>query len=74
MATRSRAPGVPYFLETALTAIEVKQHEQPNPDESTVMRGDYAPYNFFTIFSDGFIGIWILVLLYLYWRQGGFRK
>ena len=40
----------------------------------TVIRGDYAPYNFFTIFSDGFIGIWILVLLYLYWRQGGFRK
>jgi len=26
------------------------------------------------MFSDGFIGIWILVLLYLYWRQGGFRK
>jgi hypothetical protein len=40
----------------------------------TVLKGDYAPYNFFTMFSDGFIGIWILVLLYLYWRQGGFRK
>src|SRR6478609_4135121 len=40
----------------------------------TVIKGDYAPYNFFTMFSDGFIGIWILVLLYLYWRQGGFRK
>jgi hypothetical protein len=40
----------------------------------TVVGGDYAPYNFFTIFSDGFIGIWILVLLYLYWRQGGFQK
>ena len=40
----------------------------------TVSAGNYAPYNFFTIFSDGFIGIWILVLLYLYWRQGGFRK
>jgi hypothetical protein len=39
----------------------------------TVIKGDYAPYNFFTMFSDGFIGIWILVLLYLYWRQGGFR-
>ena len=36
--------------------------------------GDYAPYNFFTIFSDGFIGIWILVLLCPYWRQGGFQK
>ena len=40
----------------------------------TVIKGDYAPYNFFTMFSDGFIGIWILVLLYLCWRQGGFRK
>ena len=39
----------------------------------TVIRGDYAPYNFFTIFSDGFIGIWILVLLYLY-GVGRFRK
>ena len=40
----------------------------------TVLRDDYAPYNFFTIFSDGFIGIWLLVLLYLYWRLGGFQK
>jgi hypothetical protein len=40
----------------------------------TVIKGDYAPYNFFTMFSDGFIGIWILVLLYLYWRQGGFKR
>jgi hypothetical protein len=40
----------------------------------TLIKGDYAPYNFFTMFSDGFIGIWILVLLYLYWRQGGFQK
>jgi hypothetical protein len=40
----------------------------------TVLKGDYAPYNFFTIFSEGFIGVWILVLLYLYWRQGGFQK
>jgi len=28
-----------------------------------VLKGDYAPYNFF---SDGFIGVWLLVLLYLY--------
>lgn len=28
--------------------------------------GNYAPYNFLTIFSDGFIAIWLLVLLYLY--------
>jgi len=38
-----------------------------------VKEGNYAPYNFFTIFSDGFIGIWLLVLLFLYWRLGGFR-
>ena len=40
----------------------------------TVSAGNYAPYNFFTIFSDGFIGVWLLVLLYLYYRQGGFQK
>ena len=40
----------------------------------TVLKGDYAPYNFLTIFSDGFIAVWLLVLLYLYYRQGGFRK
>jgi len=39
-----------------------------------VKHGNYAPYNFLTIFSDGFIGIWLLVLLYLYWRWGGFQK
>lgn len=41
--------------------------------KETLLHGDYAPYNFFTIFSDGFIGIWIPVLLYLYWRLGGFE-
>jgi len=39
-----------------------------------VKHANYAPYNFLTIFSDGFIGIWLLVLLYLYWRWGGFQK
>jgi hypothetical protein len=39
-----------------------------------VKHGNYAPYNFLTIFSDGFIGIWLLVLLFLYWRWGGFQK
>jgi hypothetical protein len=34
----------------------------------TLLEGDYAPYNFLTIFSDGFIAIWLLVLLWLYWR------
>jgi hypothetical protein len=40
----------------------------------TVRAGDYAPYNFLTIFSDGFIALWLLLLLYLYWRGGGFQK
>jgi hypothetical protein len=39
-----------------------------------VKHGNYAPYNFLTIFSDGFIAIWLLVLLFLYWRWGGFQK
>lgn len=39
-----------------------------------VKAGDYAPYNFLTIFSDGFVGIWLLVLLFLYWRCGGFER
>lgn len=39
----------------------------------TVLNSDYAPYNFLTIFSDGFIAIWLLGLLYLYWRTGGFE-
>jgi hypothetical protein len=37
-----------------------------------VIAGNYAPYNFLTIFSDGFIAFWLLVLLYLHHRQGGF--
>jgi hypothetical protein len=39
-----------------------------------VIEGNYAPYNFFTTFTDGFIGVWLLVLLYLYYRLGGFRS
>ena len=34
----------------------------------TLRAGDYAPYNFLTIFSDGFIAFWLLLLLYL-WRR-----
>jgi hypothetical protein len=37
-----------------------------------IVAGNYAPYNFLTIFSDGFIALWLLVLLYLHHRQGGF--
>ena len=40
----------------------------------TLREGNYAPYNFLTIFSDGLIGVWLLVLLYLYYRCGGFQK
>jgi hypothetical protein len=39
-----------------------------------VTAGNYAPYNFLTIFSDGFIAIWLLVLLFLYHRWVGFRR
>jgi hypothetical protein len=38
----------------------------------TVLEGNYAPYNFLTIFTDGFIGVWLLVLLYAWHRQVGF--
>lgn len=38
-----------------------------------VAEGDYAPYNFITMFSDALIGIWLLVLLFLYVRWGGLR-
>jgi hypothetical protein len=39
----------------------------------TVKHGNYAPYNFLMIFSDGFVALWLLVLLWLYWREGGFK-
>ena len=34
-------------------------------------KGTMRPYDFLTIFSDGFIAIWLLALLWLYWREGG---
>ena len=40
----------------------------------TVREGNYAPYNFLTIFSDGFITVWLLLLLYLYHRWVGFQN
>jgi len=39
----------------------------------TLREGNYAPYNFLTIFSDGLIAVWLLGLLYLYYRSGGFN-
>lgn len=38
-----------------------------------VEKGNYAPYNVLTIFSDGFVAVWLLLLLYLHYRCGGFR-
>jgi hypothetical protein len=38
------------------------------------LEGNYAPYNLLTIFSDGLIAVWLLVLLYFYDRCGGFQK
>jgi hypothetical protein len=42
--------------------------------DQMVTAGNYAPYNFLTIFSDGFVALWLLVLLCLHYRQGGFGK
>src|SRR5690349_21016826 len=39
----------------------------------TLHEGNYAPYNFLTIFSDGFIGVWLLILLFVYHRTGAFK-
>ena len=41
--------------------------------DQTVHEGNYAPYNFLTMFSDGFITVWLLILLYLYHRWVGFQ-
>lgn len=40
----------------------------------TVTADNYAPYNFLMIFADGFVAIWLLVLLYLHYRCGGFPR
>lgn len=34
---------------------------------------NYASYNFLPIFTDSFIAIWLLILLYLYHRRVGFK-
>jgi len=43
------------------------------PSRQILLEKNYAPCNFLTIFSDGFIAIWLLALLWLYWREGGFE-
>lgn len=40
----------------------------------TLWEGNYAPYNFLTIFSDGFIALWLLGLLYFCGRWGELHK
>jgi hypothetical protein len=40
----------------------------------TVAAGNYAPYNFLMIFTDGFVALWLLILLYLHHRCGGLRE
>jgi hypothetical protein len=42
--------------------------------DQTVHEKNYAPYNFLTIFSDAFIMVWLLILLYLYHRRVGFHN
>jgi len=44
------------------------------PSRQILLEKNYAPCNFLTIFSDGFIAIWLLALLWLYWREGGFES
>jgi len=43
------------------------------PSRQILLEKNYAPCNFLTIFSDGFIAIWLLGLRYFYWRMGGFE-
>ncbi len=37
--------------------------------KDTLIHNNYAPYNFLMIFVDGFIAVYILVLLYLYFKE-----
>jgi hypothetical protein len=39
-----------------------------------MLEGNYAPYYFLTIFSDGFIAVWLFALLYAYHRERGFGR
>lgn len=36
-----------------------------------VRHGNYAPYNFFPAITDTLIPVYLLGLLYAYWRAGG---
>jgi hypothetical protein len=39
--------------------------------QQIISAGNYAPYNFFPAITDIVIPIWLLGLLYAYWRVGG---
>ena len=36
-----------------------------------IVEGNYAPYNLMPAFTDTFIPLYLLGLLYAYWRAGG---
>jgi hypothetical protein len=55
-----------------MVGVHAWSHIRPSLYQ-TLSEGNYAPYNFLTIFSDGFIAVWLLVLLYLYYRWEGFK-
>ncbi|HUU66258.1 MAG TPA: DUF6790 family protein [Methyloceanibacter sp.] len=40
----------------------------------TVTADNYAPYHFLMIFTDGFVALWLLGLLYLHHRCGGLQR
>jgi hypothetical protein len=62
-----------FWLATApLVAVHAWRHLRAHSRHA--LAGNYAPYNFLTIFADGFIAVWLLVLLYLYHRRGGFQQ
>jgi hypothetical protein len=39
--------------------------------QQIIIEGNYAPYNFYPAITDALIPIWLLGLLYAYWRVGG---
>ena len=38
-----------------------------------IVEGNFAPYNLMPAFTDTFIPLYLLGLLYAYWRSGGFH-
>jgi hypothetical protein len=42
--------------------------------QQIIVEGNYASYNFFPAITDTLIPIWLLGLLYAYWRAGGLES